>query len=209
MENQENKITLDEIYNEITKRTSDAVKKTYLNKVIKVKSHVSYVQREVIAKQIIDTAHFSIPADIDITKLTDEELNNLPKVPTINHSAQYVLSALMLVDLYTNVKIDFKQGAFQYDKLVETGVINYVLDNVPESEINEFKMLIDYKYEEYYQRYFSIKSYIDSKLKNFESIISILTDTITTSLDKIDKDEVKEIIDAVKDKKINSNFICH
>ena len=204
MENKENKITLDEIYNEITKRTSDAVKKTYLNKVIKVKPHVSYVQREVIAKQIIDTAHFSIPVGTDITNLTDEEIDNLPKVPTINHSAQYVLSALMLVDLYTNIKIDFKQGAFQYDKLVESGVINYVLDNVPESEINEFKMLIDYKYEEYYQKYFSMKSYIDSKLGNIESIISILTDTITTSLDKIDKidkDKVKEIINIVKGKK--------
>lgn len=201
MENQENKITLDEIYNEITKRTSDAVKKTYLNKVIKMKPHVSYIQREVIAKQIIDTAHFSIPIGTDITTLTDEEIDNLPKVPTINHSAQYVLSALMLVDLYTNIKIDFKQGAFQYDKLVESGVINYVLDNVPESEINEFKMLIDYKYEEYYQKYFSMKAYVDSKLGKLESIISVLTDTITTSLDKIDKDEVKEIIDVVKDKK--------
>ena len=201
MENQENKITLDEIYDEITKRTSDAVKKTYLNKVIKIKPHVSYIQREVIAKQIIDTAHFSIPIGTDITKLTDEELDNLPKVPTINHSAQYVLSALMLVDLYTNIKIDFKQGAFQYDKLVESGVINYVLDNIPESEINEFKMLIDYKYEEYYQKYFSMKAYVDSKLGKLESIISVLTDTITTSLDKIDKDEVKEIIDVVKDKK--------
>ena len=201
MENQENKITLDEIYDEITKRTSDAVKKTYLNKVIKIKPHVSYIQREVIAKQIIDTAHFSIPIGTDITTLTDEEIDNLPKVPTINHSAQYVLSALMLVDLYTNIKIDFKQGAFQYDKLVESGVINYVLDNVPESEINEFKMLIDYKYEEYYQKYFSMKAYVDSKLGKLESIISVLTDTITTSLDKIDKDEVKEIIDVVKDKK--------
>ena len=201
MENQENKITLDEIYDEITKRTSDAVKKTYLNKVIKIKPHVSYIQREVIAKHIIDTAHFSIPIGTDITTLTDEEIDNLPKVPTINHSAQYVLSALMLVDLYTNIKIDFKQGAFQYDKLVESGVINYVLDNVPESEINEFKMLIDYKYEEYYQKYFSMKAYVDSKLGKLESIISVLTDTITTSLDKIDKDEVKEIIDVVKDKK--------
>ena len=201
MENQENKITLDEIYNEITKRTSDAVKKTYLNKVIKIKPHVSYVQREIIAKKIIDTAHFSIPIGTDITKLTDEELDNLPKVPTINHSAQYVLSALMLVDLYTNIKIDFKQGAFQYDILVENGVINYVLDSIPESEINEFKMLIDYKYEEYYQKYFSMKAYVDSKLGKLESIISVLTDTITTSLDKIDKDEVKEIIDVVKDKK--------
>ena len=79
--------------------------------------------------------------------------------------------------------------------------MNYVLYNVPESEINEFKMLIDYKYEEYYQKYFSMKAYVDSKLGKLESIISVLTDTITTSLDKIDKDEVKEIIDVVKDKK--------
>ena len=56
MENRENKITLDEIYNEISKRTSDAVKKTYLNKVIKIKPHVSYVQREIIAKKQTDMA---------------------------------------------------------------------------------------------------------------------------------------------------------
>lgn len=201
MENQENKITLDEIYNEITKRTSDTVKKTYLNKVIKVKNHVSYVQREVIAKQIIDTAHFSIPLDVDITKLTDEEIDNLSKVPTINHSAQYVLSALMLVDLYTNIKIDFKQGAFQYDKLVESGVINYVLDNVPESEINEFKMLIDYKYEEYYQKYFSMKAYVDSKLNNVESTLSTLIEMFTTAITNLDEQTIKNVMDKLKDVK--------
>lgn len=201
MENQEKKITLDSICEELNKRTSENAKKAYINQVIKIKPHVSYVARDVVAKQIIDAAHFSFPEGIDITNISEDELKNIEKVPKINRSSQYVMSALMLVDLYTNIKINFAKGAFQYDKLVESGLINYVLENVPESEINEFKMLIDYKYEEYYQKYFSMKAYVDSKLGKLESIISVLTDTITTSLDKIDKDEVKEIIDVFKDKK--------
>ena len=201
MENLENKILLDDICEQLNKRTSENAKKAYINQVIKIKPHVSYVARDVVAKQIIDAAHFSFPEGIDITNISEDELKNIEKVPKINRSSQYVMSALMLVDLYTNIKINFAKGAFQYDKLVESGLINYVLENVPESEINEFKMLIDYKYEEYYQKYFSMKAYVDSKLGKLESIISVLTDTITTSLDKIDKDEVKEIIDVFKDKK--------
>ena len=201
MENLENKILLDDICEQLNKRTSENAKKAYINQVIKIKPHVSYVTRDVVAKQIIDAAHFSFPEGIDITNISEDELKNIEKVPKINRSAQYIMSALMLVDLYTNIKIDFAKGAFQYDKLVESEIINHVLENVPESEINEFKMLIDYKYDEYYQKYFSMKAYVDSKLGKLESIISVLTDTITTSLDKIDKDEVKEIIDVVKDKK--------
>ena len=187
MENLENKILLDDICEQLNKRTSENAKKAYINQVIKIKPHVSYVARDVVAKQIIDAAHFSFPEGIDITNISEDELKDIEKVPKINRSSQYVMSALMLVDLYTNIKIDFAKGAFQYDKLVESGVINYVLENVPESEIKEFEMLIDYKYEEYYQKYFSMKSYVDSKLNDLELVINTLTDMITTTLSKIDE----------------------
>ena len=187
MENLENKILLDDICEQLNKRTSENAKKAYINQVVKIKPHVSYVARDVVAKQIIDAAHFSFPEGIDITNISEDELKNIEKVPKINRSSQYVMSALMLVDLYTNIKIDFAKGAFQYDKLVESGVINYVLENVPESEIKEFEMLIDYKYEEYYQKYFSMKSYVDSKLNDLELVINTLTDMITTTLSKIDE----------------------
>ena len=199
MENLENKILLDDICEQLNKRTSENAKKAYINQVIKIKPHVSYVARDVVAKQIIDAAHFSFPEGIDITDISEDELKNIEKVPKINRSAQYVMSALMLVDLYTNIKIDFAKGAFQYDKLVESEIINHVLENVPESEINEFKMLIDYKYDEYYQKYFSMKAYVDSKLSNLESIIGMLTDIITTSIDKISKDKVIDVVDKVKE----------
>ena len=200
MENLENKILLDDICEQLNKRTSENAKKAYINQVIKIKPHVSYVARDVVAKQIIDAAHFSFPEGIDITNISEDELENIEKVPKINRSSQYVMSALMLVDLYTNIKIDFAKGAFQYDKLVESGVINYVLENVPESEIKEFEMLIDYKYEEYYQKYFSMKSYVDSKLNDLELVINTLTDMIATTLSKIDEKKLNRLVDKIKNK---------
>lgn len=200
MENLENKILLDDICEQLNKRTSENAKKAYINQVVKIKPHVSYVARDVVAKQIIDTAHFSFPEGVDITNISEDELKNIEKVPKINRSAQYIMSALMLVDLYTNIKIDFVKGAFQYDKLVESGIINYVLENVPESEINEFKMLIDYKYDEYYQKYFSMKSYVDSKLNDLELVINTLTDMIATTLSKIDEKKLNRLVDKIKNK---------
>ena len=200
MENLENKILLDDICEQLNKRTSENAKKAYINQVVKIKPHVSYVARDVVAKQIIDAAHFSFPEGMDITNISEDELENIEKVPKINRSSQYIMSALMLVDLYTNIKINFAKGAFQYDKLVESGLINYVLENVPESEINEFKMLIDYKYEEYYQKYFSMKSYVDSKLNDLELVINTLTDMIATTLSKIDKKKLNGLVDKIKNK---------
>ena len=200
MENLENKILLDDICEQLNKRTSENAKKAYINQVVKIKPHVSYVARDVVAKQIIDAAHFSFPEGIDITNISEDELKNIEKVPKINRSSQYVMSALMLVDLYTNIKIDFAKGAFQYDKLVESGLINYVLENVPESEINEFKMLIDYKYDEYYQKYFSMKAYVDSKLNDLELVINTLTDIIATTLSKIDEKKLNGLVDKIKNK---------
>ena len=200
MENLENKILLDDICEQLNKRTSENAKKAYINQVIKIKPHVSYVARDVVAKQIIDAAHFSFPEGIDITNISEDELKNIEKVPKINRSSQYVMSALMLVDLYTNIKINFAKGAFQYDKLVESGLINYVLENVPESEVKEFEMLIDYKYEEYYQKYFSMKSYVDSKLNDLELVINTLTDMIATTLSKIDEKKLNRLVDKIKNK---------
>ena len=200
MENLENKILLDDICEQLNKRTSENAKKAYINQVVKIKPHVSYVARDVVAKQIIDAAHFSFPEGIDITNISEDELENIEKVPKINRSSQYIMSALMLVDLYTNIKINFAKGAFQYDKLVESGIINYVLENVPESEINEFKMLIDYKYDEYYQKYFSMKAYVDSKLNDLELVINTLTDMITTTLSKIDEKKLNRLVDKIKNK---------
>ena len=200
MENLENKILLDDICEQLNKRTKKKKKKAYINQVIKIKPHVSYVARDVVAKQIIDAAHFSFPEGIDITNISEDELENIEKVPKINRSSQYIMSALMLVDLYTNIKINFAKGAFQYDKLVESGLINYVLENVPESEVKEFEMLIDYKYEEYYQKYFSMKSYVDSKLNDLELVINTLTDIITTTLSKIDEKKLNGLVDKIKNK---------
>ena len=73
---QNTKISLDTLYLEYNKRTSKTAKDSYLKATVKIKPYVSYLQKDAMAKKIIDTAHYSIPKDVSIENLTDEELLN-------------------------------------------------------------------------------------------------------------------------------------
>jgi hypothetical protein len=196
------KITLDELYLEYNKRSSNAAKESYLKNAIKIKPYISYVEKDMMAKNIIDVAHYSIPQDVNIGNMTDDELLKIKQVPVINRSAQYTLTALTLVKMYTNIDIDFKQGAFQYDKLAETGIINYILENIETSEIEEFKMLINYKYEDFYQKHFSIQSYLDKRINEFLSMTDVFVTMASDLMKNIDKSEMlndaNNIIDKIK-----------
>ena len=193
------KITLDELYLEYNKRSSNAAKESYLKNTIKIKPYISYVEKDMMAKNIIDVAHYSIPQDVNIENITDDELLKIEQVPVINRSAQYTLTALTLVKMYTNIDIDFKQGAFQYDKLAETGIINYILENIETSEIEEFKMLINYKYEDFYQKHFSIQSYLDKRINEFLSMTDVFATMASDLMKNIDKSEVLKVANNVID----------
>ena len=193
------KITLDELYLEYNKRSSNVAKESYLKNTIKIRPYISYVEKDMMAKHIIDVAHYSIPQDINIENMTDTELLNLEQIPVINHSAQYTLTALTLVKMYTNIDIDFKQGAFQYDKLAETGIINYILENIESSEIEEFKMLINYKYEDFYQKHFSVQSYVDKRINEFLSIVDTFISMVSDTMKNVDSAELLKVANNVID----------
>lgn len=193
------KITLDELYLEYNKRSSNVAKESYLKNTIKIRPYISYVEKDMMAKHIIDVAHYSIPQDVNIENMTDVELLNLEQIPVINHSAQYTLTALTLVKMYTNIDIDFKQGAFQYDKLAETGIINYILENIESSEIEEFKMLINYKYEDFYQKHFSVQSYMDKRINDFLSIADTFISMVSDTMKNVDSAELLKVANNVID----------
>lgn len=169
--NEVKKIKVDELIINLNKRSSQAAKEAIL-KTITIKNYVSFLTKEVSARQIISTAHFSYPKGIDIKNKTEEELKMIEQIPTINHSRQYLLSAIMLIDLYTNIELDFSKAVYQYDTLAEHGVIDYIVSNIPDSEIKEFNMIINNEYDAFYQKYFSIRTYIDEKIDQIQFIIS-------------------------------------
>ena len=161
------KIKLSEIIEKLNKRNSQSAKDVVL-KSIQFKNHVSYVIKEVTAKNIIQIAHFTYPKDVNVNDMSDEQLSNIKPVPNLNRSKQYILTAVMIVDLFTNIEIDFSNAMVEYDKLIEYGLLEYMLNNINESEIKEFNMLIDYEYEKYYHKYYSIQSYFDKKINELK-----------------------------------------
>lgn len=167
MENTVQKIKLSELVSKMKSRTSQVAKDAIL-KTIKFKNRISYVKKEITAKNIINASHFSYPIGTDVENLTQEELNKIQKIPVINQSKQYLLTALMMVDLYTNIELNFANGTNEYDNLIEYGILEYILINIPESEIKEFNMLIDYQYQQYYHNNHSIQSFLNNKINELK-----------------------------------------
>lgn len=186
MENnlENNKIKVVELIAKLQQRTSQNAK-DLMFKTIKFKNYIPFVTKDISAKQIIESSHLTYPKGTDLT-LPLDELNKIEQVPMLNHSRQYVLSAITLIDLYTNIQLDFTNAVFEYDMLCEYGVIEYILSNIPETEIKEFKMLIDYQYDIFYEKYFSVKSYIDNKMKELQAMLSFMIKFATNEIKNID-----------------------
>lgn len=183
MENTSIKVT--DLINKLNERNSQNAKDAIL-KTIKFKNYVGFLTKETFAKQIINTAHFVYPPNVDVINTSVDELKNMEQIPSINHAKQYLFTAIMLVDLYTNIELDFSNAVNEYDMLAENGVIDYIISNIPDSEITEFKMLIDSQFNMFYEKYFSIKSYIDFKLNelidSFDGLFNVMN-KITTEND--------------------------
>ena len=196
------KIKLNEIVEKLKKRDSKNARDIIL-KTIEIKNYVSYAIKEVTARQIIQTSHFVYPTDNNIDDMSNEEIMNLKGIPYINYSKQYLFTALMLVDLYTNLEIDFSQGVYEYDKLAEYGIMDYIINNINDSEIKEFKMLIDYEYQTYYQKYHSLEAQVNNKFNElFPSAINTINSLIDGMKDIANnKDGLKNLINFANNNK--------
>ena len=198
--NKNKKIKLSELIEKLNKRNSQNAKDAIF-KTIEIKKYISYVTKEVSAKQIIQTAHFVYPTSKNLDKMDNKEIMNLKGVPSINYSKQYLFTALMLVDLYTNIEIDFANGVSEYDKLAEYGIMDYVISTIEDSEIKEFRMLIDYEFQIYFQKYHSVQSYIDIKFNEIESILVKSGGSFIDEIQSLinDKTKLNNVVDFVKD----------
>lgn len=201
------KIKLNELIEKLNKRNSQNAKDVIL-KTIEIKDYIGYAMKEVTARQIIQTSHFIYPTDKNLNDMDNKEIMNLKGVPSINYSKQYLFTALMLVDLYTNIEIDFSNGVNEYDKLAKYGIMDYIISNIEDSEIKEFRMLIDYEFQLYFQNHHSVQAYVNTKFNEMQLTLIKLVNSFTDGIQSIisDKTNLNNIVDFVKDE-IKNNTV--
>lgn len=184
------KISLDAFlreYSVASKQKGTAVE-TFIKKHI-TNNYVSFLKKCVYCDGIIKASCYVKEGD-------DEYIR-------FNSPARYIGFIMRLIDLYTDLEIDFKNAEFvnQYDELNKVGAINDLVAGMPENEYSEFTTILNMKLDDLRDNEYSTTAL----LYNFKKSLSLTSNVIDQVLES---DEVKNFIEEFKtinEKEIDNN----
>lgn len=141
--------------------------KKFLKKHI-VKSYMPYVEKKALINGIINASSYVEVAGKKTYKRD---------TPTM-----MFIFTLKLVESYTDIAIDVSSVNEEYDALLSSGAMDDILSNIPESEINILKGLLDMVRDDLEYNTRSLVSFLETKSEAFQ----IGTDTLINVLSKMD-----------------------
>lgn len=140
-----------------------------------VTDYVSFLEKEVTCTNIVNSTTRIIEKNKEILK--------------INSSARYLLFVMRLIDIYTDIEIDFTDAkyVYQYDDLNKVGAIGNLIAAIPEREYSEFSTLLNMKLDDFRDNEYSITAL----LYNLKQSFSLSEEVINSVIDELQK-QVKE-----------------
>lgn len=145
------------------KAINDTMKNMYLGKNLKVIRYIDVKTKIETCEKIINSTSYKILPD---GTRTDEIV--------INSLSRYILFTLEVIKLYTNIEIDTSDVFTEYDSLNENGLIAIIFNEIPESEVSEFKTILDMMLNDLIQNKLSIPAFISSQVERFGDIVGTL-----------------------------------
>ena len=140
-----------------------------------VKQYISYGVKLTLAHSIAKTCtHISIDGKDYYKKDTP---------------AQYFTTIMQLVKQYTDIAFEDSNIAAVYDALMEVGALSSILASIPESEVAEFRALVDMCVSDIYDNERDITSFLETKFEainlSVEQIMNGLTEAIGAAQNNI------------------------
>lgn len=108
------------------------------------------------------------------------------KIVKMNSVARHVLFTMKIIDLYTDIDISFEDGKVmeQYDELNEIGAIEVLIGAIPETELEEFNILLNMKLNDLRDNEYSITAL----LYNLKNNLDISEEIIGSAIKEIVED---------------------
>ncbi|WP_346961245.1 hypothetical protein [Clostridium sp.] len=184
--NNENKINVINLIEDYEKLTSDKSKEDYLKAKIKINNYIDYGTKMFIAENIINSSCL--------------KNNNI----YIDSCKRYILYIYALLANYTNLDIHENELLLQYDLLEKHGLLDIILDMIPEKEIVTFKTILDMKQNDLMTNKYEIHAFISDKINSFTDIVEGFANSINQKIDSMDNTEMNNLINSIINSLSNS-----
>lgn len=116
---------------------------------------------------------------------------------------QYLINVFALMQAYTDLEVNPEAWTEDYDQLNELGLVNRIVQMIPETELVEFDTIRNMVYSDFLENRASLRSWFSRKLDGAKKGFEAWLNKAAERLDKIDWDEFqKKLVEMQpKDKK--------
>lgn len=153
--------------------SNSTLKKSFVEENVKKDMYLPYSRKDSLCSSIANASLH------DTIKINGEEKEVFKR----QSSVRYVLFITNLVNEYTNIDIDFTNDILgQFEDLDRIGVIETILENIPEKEYVDCETLLNMYIDDITLNENSIINYIDNKLESLRFVGGTILDTFVDIL---------------------------
>ena len=142
------------------------LKDDYLKDNLEITTYVPFVKKVTYAASLAQNT------------MIDKDTGNV----RVSSESNYLFFVRSIIELYTDLEIENKAFYDEYDLLNESGLLDKIMQMIPEKEIAEFKMICDMKKDDLLFNQSTPKAFINQQIERVSTILGV---TLKPVLDKI------------------------
>ena len=179
-------MTIKEFAEKYNAMATDRLKDDYLNDNLHIKTYLPFLTKMTLADKLAK-----------VTTL-DKDTGNV----NVKSDVNYLLFCRMIVEQYTDLQVETEGFYEEYDLLNEFGLLDNIMQKIPEKEIAEFKMICDMKKDDIIFNQSTPKAFINQQIERITNIASItlkpVLDKLATELENMDDEKITKLSKALE-----------
>lgn len=173
------KITVKKFVEEYENRATESLKDEYLKDTIEVKRYIPFALKDALASIIANATCFETVEKKDINGNVSREKTGRIKVNSISRR---LLFYRCVIEQYTNLTVETEGFYEEYDLLNSLGILDKVIQMIPERELGEFSHIVDMKVSDTLSYYDSPQKFVSDQVERFGTLIGV---TLNPFLEKL------------------------
>ena len=159
----------------------DRLKEDYLKNNLHIKTYLPFLTKVTLADKLAK-----------VTTL-DKDTGNV----NIKSDVNYLLFCRMIVERYTDLQVETEGFYEEYDLLNESGLLDKIMQMIPEKEIGELKMICDMKKEDIIFNMGTSKAFINQQVERVSTILGVslkpVLEKISEQLENMDEKNIESL----------------
>lgn len=148
--------------------------------------------KEHITKSYIPLEEKDVRSQIIISNSYYDENGNFK----VNSTAKHMFTFLSIVDMYTDIDINFKDGLNEYNKLDASMALDDIVSMIDEKDLNEFKIILNMKDNDVITNEYEPHSFVKKQVERFGGLIGAVLSPI---IEKIDLNNLEDFFNQLKE----------